>query len=82
MMAWLRLWTTGLTAIMALSVSLGISEDSGLPVVDAKKQGPAEIVRKENHPVLFRQKREWIWNSYYVEEEKPGTHPERIGKVL
>ncbi|XP_053189581.1 cadherin-5 [Scomber japonicus] len=81
MMAWLRLWTTGLTAIMALSVSLGISEDSGLPVVDAKKQGPAEIVRKENYPVLFRQKREWIWNSYYVEEEKPGTGPERIGKL-
>ncbi|XP_044227926.1 cadherin-5 [Thunnus albacares] len=81
MMAWLQMWTTGLMAIMALSDSLGISEDSGLPAVDDERRGPAEIVRKESHPVLFRQKREWIWNSLYVEEEKPVTIPYKIGQL-
>lgn len=65
-------------AIMALSVSLGISEDSGLPVVDDE---PAEIVRKESYPILSRQKREWIWNSLYVEEEKPAPIPYKIGQL-
>lgn len=68
-------------ASMALSVSLGISEDSGLPVADAEKREPADIVRKESYPVLFRQKREWIWNSLYVEEEKPAPNPYKIGQV-
>ncbi|XP_067466795.1 cadherin-5 [Thunnus thynnus] len=81
MMAWLQMWTTGLMAIMALSDSLSISEDSGLPVVDDERRGPAEIVRKESHPVLFRQKREWIWNSLYVEEEKPAPIPYKIGQL-
>ncbi|KAM7385280.1 hypothetical protein PAMP_001368 [Pampus punctatissimus] len=80
-MAWLQLLTTGLMAMMALSVSLSISEDSGLLVVDAEKQRSAEIVRKESNPILFRKKREWIWNSLYVEEEKPAPIPYKIGQL-
>ena len=60
---------------MALSVSLAVAEDSGLRVMEA------EIVKKETHPVLFRQKREWIWNSLYVEEEKPAPIAYKIGQV-
>uniref|UniRef100_A0A3Q3KDT6 Cadherin-5 n=1 Tax=Monopterus albus TaxID=43700 RepID=A0A3Q3KDT6_MONAL len=32
------------------------------------------LIIKETHPILFRQKRAWIWNSLYVEEEKPRQH--------
>ncbi|KAL1007090.1 hypothetical protein UPYG_G00081740 [Umbra pygmaea] len=32
-------------------------------------------------PVLHRQKREWKWNSLYVEEEKPATEPYLLGKL-
>lgn len=71
----------GLMATMALSVSLAGTEDSGLAVVEEEKQGPVEIVKKESHPVLFRQKREWIWNSLYVEEEKPAPIAYKIGQV-
>ncbi|XP_022608561.1 cadherin-5 [Seriola dumerili] len=78
MMAWLQLWTTGL---MAFSVSLVVAEDSGLPAVEAEKRGPVEIVKKESHPVLLRQKRDWIWNSLYVEEEKPAPIPYKIGQL-
>ncbi|XP_039995704.1 cadherin-5 [Xiphias gladius] len=81
MMAWLQLWTMGLLAPMALSISLIIAEDSGLPVVEAEKRGPVEIVKKESHPVLLRQKREWIWNSLYVEEEKPAPIAYKIGQL-
>ncbi|XP_068569067.1 cadherin-5 [Cebidichthys violaceus] len=75
MMAWLQLWTTGLMAIM--SVSLAVVGDSGLPAVE----GHVEIVKKESHPVLFRQKRDWIWNSLYVEEEKPAPAAYKIGQL-
>ncbi|XP_049927247.1 cadherin-5 [Epinephelus moara] len=81
MMAWLQLWSTGLTAIMALSFSLAAAEDSGLPAMAAQQRGLVEIVKKENHPVLFRQKREWIWNSLYVEEEKPAPIAYKIGQL-
>ncbi|KAL7384109.1 hypothetical protein ABVT39_024285 [Epinephelus coioides] len=81
MMAWLQLWSTGLTAIMALSFSLAAAEDSGLPVMAAQQRGPVKIVKKENHPILFRQKREWIWNSLYVEEEKPAPIAYKIGQL-
>lgn len=81
MMAWLQLWSTGLTAIMALSFSLAATEDLGLPAMAAQQRGPVEIVKKENHPVLFRQKREWIWNSLYVEEEKPAPIAYKIGQL-
>lgn len=81
MMAWLQLWTMGLMATVALSVSPAVAEDSGLPVADAEKPGPVGIVKKESHPVLFRQKRDWIWNSLYVEEEKPAPIAYKIGQV-
>lgn len=60
---------------MALSVI--IAQDSGLPGV---KAGLADM-KKESHPVLFRQKREWIWNSLYVEEEKPVSDAYKIGQL-
>ncbi|XP_077585527.1 cadherin-5 isoform X2 [Stigmatopora nigra] len=78
-MALLRLWTAGLIlAIIAWSVSPGVTEEPG----SARRQGLAEeIVRKESHPVLSRRKREWIWNSLYVEEEKPAPVPYKIGQL-
>ncbi|XP_034465174.1 cadherin-5 isoform X1 [Hippoglossus hippoglossus] len=81
MMAWLQLWTMGLMATMALSVSLAIAEDSDLPVAETEKRGPVAIVKKETHPILFRQKRAWIWNSLYVEEEKPAPSPHKLGQL-
>nr|XP_004553553.1 cadherin-5 [Maylandia zebra] len=79
MMAWLQQWTTGLMATMALTVIT--AQDSGLPGVERENLGPADIVKKESHPVLFRQKRGWIWNSLYVEEEKPVVTPLKIGRL-
>ncbi|KAM3862896.1 cadherin-5 [Diretmus argenteus] len=78
MMAWLRLWTTGLTVFLGLSlvVSLAEREDSGLPVVEGENHRP-----RESYPVLSRQKRDWIWNSLYVEEEKPAPSPYKIGQL-
>ncbi|KAF3841743.1 hypothetical protein F7725_023694 [Dissostichus mawsoni] len=77
MMAWLQMWTI---AITVLSVSLAVS-DSHFPLVEAEQLGEVEIVKKETHPVLFRQKRDWIWNSLYVEEEKPAPNPYKIGQL-
>lgn len=74
-MTWLQQWTTGLMATVALCVLLAVAEDSGLPAA------AENIVKKESHPVLFRQKRHWIWNSLYVEEEKPAPIPYKIGQV-
>lgn len=81
MMAWLQLWTTGLMATVALFMLLAVAEESGLPVADVGKSDPFEIVKKESHPILFRQKREWVWNSLWVEEEKPAPMPYKIGKL-
>ncbi|XP_049591872.1 cadherin-5 [Syngnathus scovelli] len=80
-MALLRVWTAGLIlAVAAWSVSPGVSEDSA--VGKERRQGLAEeIVRKETYPVLSRKKREWIWNSLYVEEEKPAPIPYKIGQL-
>lgn len=72
MMAWLQLWT--FVALSSLLVTLRL-------VVEAQKQGQDAIVKKESHSVLFRQKREWIWNSLYVEEEKPAPVPYKIGQL-
>lgn len=80
-MALLRLWTAGLIlAIAAWSVPPGVSEN--LVAESERRQGVAEeIVRKESHPILSRKKREWVWNSLYVEEEKPAPIPYKIGQV-
>ncbi|KAM9365209.1 cadherin-5 [Pholidichthys leucotaenia] len=71
MMALLQLATLGLLASVALS--LVISQDSGLSGL--------VIMKKETHPVLIRQKRDWIWNSLYVEEEKPTPMQYKIGQL-
>nr|XP_057915046.1 cadherin-5 [Doryrhamphus excisus] len=81
-MALLRLWTMGIVAVVAWSISPGISEESGIPAaVASERQGVGDIVKKETHPVLSRKKREWIWNSLYVEEEKPAPNPYKIGQL-
>ncbi|KAM6997367.1 cadherin-5 isoform 1-T2 [Tautogolabrus adspersus] len=83
MMAWLQLCAMmGLMASVVSSISLAVAEDFGLPVVEGKKQSSSfGIVKKETHPVLFRQKRDWIWNSLYVEEEKPAPIAYKIGQL-
>ncbi|TKS86084.1 Cadherin-5 Vascular endothelial cadherin [Collichthys lucidus] len=81
MMARLQLWTTALLVAIAASVSLAAAEDSGLSVVGAETQHPAEIVKKESHPILFRRKRAWLWNSIPVEEERSYDAPLKIGKL-
>ena len=48
---------------------------------DGRGDGMREIVRKERLPYRSRQKREWIWNSYYVTEESEMISPKKIGKV-
>ncbi|XP_029926702.1 cadherin-5 [Myripristis murdjan] len=81
MMAWLLLRTLGLVAlVICLAATLAPREVSGLSV-DSQGTAETEIVRKESHPVLFRQKRDWIWNSLYVEEEKPAPRPYKIGQL-
>ena len=52
---------------------------SGLLVVE-ENPVPVRTARKET-PILSRQKRDWIWNSLYVEEEKPAPNPYKIGQV-
>lgn len=42
---------------------------------------PLVILEASSKPVLVRRKREWIWNSLYVEEEKPAPIPYKIGQV-
>uniref|UniRef100_A0A667WNY0 Cadherin-5 n=1 Tax=Myripristis murdjan TaxID=586833 RepID=A0A667WNY0_9TELE len=81
-MAWLLLRTLGLVAlVICLAATLAPREVSGLSV-DSQGTAETEIVRKESHPVLFRQKRDWIWNSLYVEEEKPAPRPYKIGQKV
>lgn len=65
----------------ALSLLPAIAEVSGL-VVEAENPGHSGLVKKHSYPILFRQKREWIWNSLYVEEEKPVTTAYKIGQVI
>ncbi|XP_017287281.1 cadherin-5 [Kryptolebias marmoratus] len=81
MMARLQLKTTGLLTTLALSLFLVVAQDSGLPAVVPEREDSEDIVRKESHPVLLRQKREWIWNSLYVEEHKPVPIPFKIGQL-
>ncbi|XP_068597556.1 cadherin-5 [Brachionichthys hirsutus] len=80
-MAWLQLWTMGLVATVVLPISFATPEDPVPPVVEAAERDPSEIVKKESHPILFRQKRDWIWNFMYVEEEKPAPAAYKIGRL-
>ena len=76
MMAWLQVGMTGHMTMLALCFFLAV----GLPDVAAEKDS-VDIVKKESHPVLLRQKREWIWNSLFVQEEKEPPFPFKIGHV-
>lgn len=77
MMAWPQLWTMWLLAAMAISPA--VTTVSGLLVVE--KENPVRTTRRETEPIHSRQKRHWIWNSLYVEEEKPAPTPQYIGQV-
>lgn len=79
MMAWLQLWTIGLLA--ATAVVPAVTNVSGLLVVEEEKPVPVRTARGETQPVLSRQKRDWIWNSLYVEEEKPAPNAYKIGQL-
>lgn len=79
MMAWLQLWTMGLLA--AVAISPAVTTVSGLLVVEADNPAPIRTARRETQSVLSRQKRDWIWNSLYVEEEKPAPVAYKIGQV-
>ncbi|XP_029031387.1 cadherin-5 [Betta splendens] len=81
MMARCQLWTAGLMVTMVFSISLTVAQDSGLPDAEAKQRGSGEVVRRESNPLLSRKKRHWIWNSLYVEEEKPVSSPYKIGQL-
>ncbi|KAM3606075.1 uncharacterized protein V6R79_010291 [Siganus canaliculatus] len=76
MMAWLQLWTLGLLASAVLSGASAAAADEA-----AEKLDLSGIVRKESLPVVLRQKRDWIWNSLYVEEEKPAPIAYKIGQL-
>ncbi|XP_061601235.1 cadherin-5 [Cololabis saira] len=80
MMARLQPWT-GLMPTLALSVFLTVAQNSGLLWAAAEERVSSDIVKKESHPVLVRQKREWIWNTFTVEEEKPGPFPQKITQL-
>lgn len=71
-MAGRQTWTMGLAAL-ALTLLLTPAE--------AASSGSSDIVRKESHPVLSRQKRDWIWNSFYVDEERLEPSPYKIGQL-
>lgn len=79
MMAWLQLWTMGLLAAMAISPA--VTSVPGLLVVEEENPVPVRTARRETRPILSRQKRDWIWNSLYVEEEKPAPNAYKIGQV-
>lgn len=72
----LKFWTS-----LALLSSLAIV-GFGTVIVEVEEQSQDKIiVRKDSHPVQSRQKREWVWNSLYVEEEKPAPVPYKIGQL-
>uniref|UniRef100_A0A3Q2PCH6 Cadherin-5 n=1 Tax=Fundulus heteroclitus TaxID=8078 RepID=A0A3Q2PCH6_FUNHE len=81
-MAWLQPWTAGLVVTLAFLSFVVIAQGSGpsgVVVVPQRKVSP-DVVKKESHPVLVRKKREWLWNSLYVQEEKPAPIPYQIGE--
>uniref|UniRef100_A0AAV2JMH6 Cadherin domain-containing protein n=1 Tax=Knipowitschia caucasica TaxID=637954 RepID=A0AAV2JMH6_KNICA len=41
----------------------------------------AEVLPERSGLALIRHKRDWIWNSLYVEEEKPAPTPYKIGQL-
>lgn len=76
MMALLFRMTLALCSVVVVMVGFGAV------LVEAEERSQdGSIVKKESHPVLFRQKREWVWNSLYVEEEKPAPAPYKIGQL-
>lgn len=79
MMAWLQLWTMGLLA--AVAISPAVTTVSGLLVVEADNPASIRTVKRDTQSVLSRQKRDWIWNSLFVEEEKPAPVAYKIGEV-
>lgn len=81
-MTGIQTWTaaSATLALMFLVVAL-CDQESMISDPSSAEDGGREIVRKEKHPYRSRQKREWIWNSYYVTEETEMISPKKIGKV-
>lgn len=77
-MARLQLWASGLAAF---SFSVALLAASTAAAAAAEHEDGADIVRKEPYPVVSRQKREWIWNSFFVLEEVDFPVPQKIGQV-
>lgn len=65
--------------LAAVVFSPAVTTVSGLLVVEAENPVPIRTARTQS--VLSRQKRDWIWNSLYVEEEKPAPVAYKIGQV-
>lgn len=78
-MAQLQLWTSGLAAF-SFSVALLAASAVAMAAAQAEAEH-ADIVRKEPYPVVSRQKRDWIWNSFFVLEEIDFPVPLKIGQV-
>uniref|UniRef100_A0A3P9NKH3 Cadherin-5 n=1 Tax=Poecilia reticulata TaxID=8081 RepID=A0A3P9NKH3_POERE len=80
-MAWLQVQTAGLLLTLALQFYVIVAPDAGLSGVVPERRDSVDIVKKESHPVLVRQKRAWVWNSISVTEEREAPTPYKIKQV-
>lgn len=67
--------------LAAVAISPAVTTVSGLLVVEADNPASIRTVKRDTQSVLSRQKRDWIWNSLFVEEEKPAPVAYKIGEV-
>lgn len=80
-MVWLQVQSAGLLATLALQFLVIVTPDTGLSGMVPERRDSVDIVKKESHPVLFRQKRDWLWNTISVTEEREDLIPYKIGQV-
>ncbi|XP_054879388.1 cadherin-5 [Poeciliopsis prolifica] len=80
-MAWLQVQTAGLLLTLALQFFVIIAPDTGLSGTVPERRDSVDIVKKESHPVLVRQKRDWIWNTISVTEEREAPIPYKIAQL-
>ncbi|XP_007542328.1 cadherin-5 [Poecilia formosa] len=80
-MAWLQVQTARLLLTLALQFYVIVAPDAGLSGVVPERRNSVDIVKKESHPVLVRQKRAWVWNSISVTEEREAPIPYKIKQL-
>ncbi|PWA27275.1 hypothetical protein CCH79_00018317 [Gambusia affinis] len=80
-MVWLQVQSAGLLATLALQFLVIVTPDTGLSGMVPERRDSVDIVKKESHPVLFRQKRDWLWNTISVTEEREDLIPYKIGQL-